>query len=234
MSRRRILDVPIPENPCVLRLAEHKPPLDWTAVFGRRSPVEVEIGSGKGLFLAQASVLEPDTDFLGVEKAGKYFRHAVDRIWKSGCRNVRLCEADAFDLLERWIPPGSIRGVHVYFPDPWPKSRHSKRRLFQPALFRGIARALPPHGCLRIASDVTPYFERACQLVRDMPEFESLDWPEDAPDRRPTSYALKYDDEGRDLNYAKFRRTEFSAEAGCYTAGQASPQANSPATSEET
>lgn len=207
MSRRRILDVPIPENPYVLRLSEHRPPLDWTAVFGRPGPVEVEIGSGKGLFLAQANILEPETRFLGVEKAGKYFRHAVDRIYKLRAENVRVCEADAFDLLDRWIPEASVDGVHVYFPDPWPKARHAKRRLFQPALFRGIARVLRPGGCLRVASDVGNYFRDACAQLACVPELEPTAWPPDAPDRRPTSYALKYEVEGRSLHYAKFFRT---------------------------
>lgn len=217
MSRSFRLPVPLEELPFVVRPEEKTPPFDWQELFGRSLPVEIEIGAGKGLFLASAGAQNPDRAFLGIERAGKYFRHAVVRIHRSGLENVRLLRADAFDILERWTAPGSVEIVHVYFPDPWPKQRHSRRRLLQGELFRGIHRALRPSGTFCFASDVRSYFEAAVREVRSLDLFEETEWPADSPDRIPTSYALKYIQEGRGLNYAKFRRLDVP-EAGSHDA----------------
>ena len=212
MSKRRPLPLPVEEIPCVLRLPDLKPPLDWQALFGRRSVVELEIGAGKGLFVRSAAAARTESDFLAVERAAKYFHRAVERIHEAEQPNVRLVRADAFDLLTRWVPAESVDHVHVYFPDPWPKQRHHKRRLLQPALFGLIARALKPGGRFWLGSDVGPYFETAVKQVDALGRFTREPWPEDAPDRIHTSYALKYIREGRELHYARFLRLESGAQ----------------------
>src|SRR5690606_33266938 len=113
------------------------------------------------MFLERAVELEPGKNFLGVERAEKYFRHAVRRFHGSHPPNLRLFRADAFDVLSRWIEPESAVGVHVYFPDPWPKHKHSGRRLLRPELYGLVSRVLQPGAIFRIGSDVEPYFERA-------------------------------------------------------------------------
>ena len=207
MSRYR-LPAPLEELPFVIRPDSETPPFDWETVFGRSAPVELEIGSGKGLFLASAGAQYPDRSFLGVERAGKYFRRAVVRIHGAGLENVRIIRTDAFDLLERWIPPGSVAVAHVYFPDPWPKKRHAKRRLLQGELFRGIHKALCPDGVFCLGSDVRPYFDESVAEILGSGQFTQIEWPDDSPDRIATSYAIKYEKEGRGLNYAKFRRLD--------------------------
>lgn len=182
------------------------PPLGWHEVFGRTGEVEIEIGCGKGLYLVEAARLRPGSDLLGVERAGKWFRLAVQRAHRSGLPNIRLLQADAFDVLARWVPPGSAAAIHVYFPDPWPKHRHSKRRLLQPALFGLAARALSPTGRLYLASDVEPYFHAAVAEITATGLFDPEPWPDDAPDRIPTSFAVKYALAGRTLFYARFVR----------------------------
>ncbi len=182
------------------------PPLDWHQVFGRRSAVEVEIGCGKGLYLVEAARQRPDSDLLGVERAGKWFRRAVLRVHRSGLPNVRLVQADAFDFLARWVAPGSVAAIHVYFPDPWPKQRHGKRRMLQPLLYGLAARALSPTGRLYVASDVEPYFRTAQAEIPATGLFQPEAWPADAPDRLPTNFAVKYAREGRPLHYARFAR----------------------------
>jgi tRNA (guanine-N7-)-methyltransferase len=206
MTRNRTLPAPLEEIPCVLVPGRLAPPLDWEAVFGRAGVVEVEIGCGKGLYLTEAARLRPSSDFVGVERAGKWFRRAVDRTHRSGLTNIRLLQGDAFDFLARWVVPGSVAAVHVYFPDPWPKHRHGKRRLLQDSLYRLSARALSPDGQLLLASDVGPYFQGAVAEVETTGLFEPTDWPEDAPDRLPTNFAVKYAKEGRPLYYARFAR----------------------------
>lgn len=207
MTRRHVLAVPLEEIPFVLRLADLTPPLSWPAVFGRPGRVELEIGCGKGLFLSAASRLQPDSNFLGIERAGKYFHRAVERLAKAPAPGVRLVQTDAFDFLDRWVVPGSVDVVHVYFPDPWPKKRHARRRLLQPELFRLIERVLCAEGTLCLASDVEWYFKETMAELEGRSALRGLPWPDDAPDRIPTSYAVKYAKEGRALHYAKFLRT---------------------------
>ncbi len=206
MSRNRPLPVPITEVPFVLDLRHHTPPFSWSGVFGRNGPVELEIGSGKGMFLLEASRLNPGVNFLGVERAGKWFHRCVERVLRSGRGNLRLTRHDAFDLLQRWVPEHSLSAVHIYFPDPWPKKKHAGRRLFQPALFGMIARALRPGAPLLLASDLLPYFADAEEQIAALGLFDRVDWPADAPDRLPTHYAIKWDRMGRTLSYGKFIR----------------------------
>lgn len=198
----------------MVRLHDRTPPFDWTELFGRDGPVELEIGSGKGRFLAEAARLRPEVNLLGIERAGKYFRRAVHRVLKAGLESVRLLQADAFDVLVRWVPPTSLDAVHVYFPDPWPKKRHAKRRLLREPLYRLAARGLRPGAPLRLASDVEPYFLQATEEIAATGLFDPVPWPEDAPDRQPTSYALKFLREGRTLHYAKFLRRGDAALSG--------------------
>jgi len=96
-------------------------PIDFERVFGRQGSVHIEIGSGKGTFLFQQARMYPDVDFLGIEWASKYYRHAVDRLGRWGLTNVRIIRADAAAFLRDHVPADSVGGFHIYFPDPWPK-----------------------------------------------------------------------------------------------------------------
>jgi tRNA (guanine-N7-)-methyltransferase len=206
MTRNRHLLGPVEDVPCVLVPGRLTPPLEWNTIFGRAGVVEVEIGCGKGLYLTEAARFRPGSDLVGVERAGKWFRRAVHRAHRCGLPNIRLVQADAFDFLARWVPPGSIAAVHAYFPDPWPKQRHGKRRLLQPSLYHLVARALSPSGRFHLASDVERYFWTAVMEVAATGLFAAEPWPPDAPDRLPTEFAIKYAKEGRRLFYARFVR----------------------------
>lgn len=184
------------------------PPFDWNVLFGNDGPVEVELGCGKGMFLKEAARLRPAVNFLGVERAGKYYRTALARLERAGRDRVRLLRADGLDVLDRWVPPVSIRALHIYFPDPWPKKRHQKRRIFRPALFRLAAEAVAPGGELRMATDNQPYreaIEALCAAHREW--WAPRPWPAEDPEQLPTNYALKWTRLGRPLWWARFERT---------------------------
>ncbi len=121
------------------------------------APLELEIGSGKGSFLVAAAGAHPERLFLGVELARRYFRHAADRLRRRECANARIVHGDGLDLLLA-LPEGSLDGVHVYFPDPWPKRRHRNRRLVDAGFLEAVERALAPGALLRVATDFESYF----------------------------------------------------------------------------
>ncbi len=156
------------------------PPLDWPAVFGDGRPVEIEVGCGKGLFLLTEALARPDVNFLGVEVVRKYQLYTATRMAKRGLRNVRVACADARLLLRDRVPSASVQAVHVYFPDPWWKKRHHKRRVFTAEFVASVARALTPGGRLHAATDVESYFHIMRDLVAAEPRLRLLPSPEPA------------------------------------------------------
>lgn len=153
--------------PYLLPLPEPPVPFDWTAVFGNAHPVELEVGFGKGLFLLNSALARPHVNFVGVEIVRKYQLFTATRIAKRGLANVRLACADARLFLRDRVPAGSLQGVHVYFPDPWWKKRHHKRRVFTPEFAALCQRSLRPGGRLQLATDVPDYFALASETVRE-------------------------------------------------------------------
>ena len=117
-------------------------PIDWAELFGNDHPVELEIGSGKGLFLVNAASSDPGHNFLGVELARKYARLAAERLARRQLANAKIWRGDARLVMGRLVPEASLRAVHVYFPDPWWKKRHKKRRVFTDELVAQIDRVL--------------------------------------------------------------------------------------------
>ena len=144
----------------VLRPEDLEGRVDFVRIFGRNAPTHIEVGSGKGTFLVHQARARPDVNFLGIEWARKYYRHAVDRIGRWGLANVRLLRTDAVTFLRDFVHEASVACFHVYFPDPWPKKRHHKRRFLQSANLEVLVRCLEPNGEIRIATDHREYFEQ--------------------------------------------------------------------------
>jgi len=134
--------------------------IDFVRIFGRPGPVQIEIGTGKGTFLLNQARAHPDDNFLGIEWARKYYRYAVDRIGRWGLTNVRIIRTDAAAFLADFIGEASVECFHIYFPDPWPKKRHHKRRFICPANIEHLIRCLRTGGQLKIATDHADYFEQ--------------------------------------------------------------------------
>jgi tRNA (guanine-N7-)-methyltransferase len=148
--------------------------IDWAALFGNANPVEIEVGMGKGLFLLTSATGRPDTNFLGIEIVRKYQLYATTRFALRKLSNVKTVCADARWVFRQFVPKESVAAVHVYFPDPWWKARHKKRRVFTPGFAADAARIIAVGGRLLIATDVEEYFGVMVKIVRAMPAFREV------------------------------------------------------------
>ena len=167
--------------------------LSWRGVFGNDNPVEVEVGFGKGLFLLTASRARPEVNFLGIEVVRKYQLFTATRLAKRGLGNVRLACADARPFLRDRVPAGSVEVVHVYFPDPWWKKRHHKRRVFTEEFAGQCARVLRPGGHLLLATDVEDYAALVRGLAGAQPGLREVPPPEPPPGAHDLDYLTNFE-----------------------------------------
>ncbi len=144
-------------------------PLDAAQVFGRSAPLVLEIGFGMGDATAAIAGALPDTDFLGVEVHSPGVGALLKLIGEQGLSNVRIVRHDAVEVLDHMIAPGSLGGVHVFFPDPWHKKKHNKRRLIQPEFVARLCTRLAPGGYLHCATDWQPYAEQMLEVLSAEP-----------------------------------------------------------------
>lgn len=186
-------------------------PLDWQGLFGNAHPVEIEIGTGKGRFLILAGRSHPETNYLGIDYSRKYLAVARHRLGRRGLTNVRLVHTEALRLLPR-VPEGSVRTYHVYFPDPWPKTRHHKRRLFRPAFLAEAWRTLTPGGRILLLTDHAGYFLAIREVLEASPLFreEGNRFPPEAllDEDGLTNFEIKYRLEGRPIHRLACRRND--------------------------
>lgn len=178
--------------------------LDFDDIFGRSAPVEMEVGSGKGTFLLEEAKAFPEKNFFGIEWANKYYKYAVDRIGRWEIPNVRLMRTDAAPFIVEHLPDASIQVFHLYFPDPWPKKKHHKRRFFCDENLIHLVRILKPDGIINMATDHAGYFEQMTEVAGRAIEqglVKEIDFirPAGARDGETvgTNYERKYMKEGR-------------------------------------
>ena len=145
-------------------------PLDFPGVFGRTAPVVFEIGFGMGDATAKIAEALPDTDFIGCEVHEPGVGSLLKQIGERGLNNLRIVQHDAVEVLEHMIRPGSLAGVHIYFPDPWHKKRHHKRRLIQPPFVADLVRHLAPGGYIHCATDWEPYAQQMLEVLSADPD----------------------------------------------------------------
>lgn len=174
-------------------------PLDTAAAFGRQAPVVLEIGFGMGLATAEIAAARPDTDFIGCEVHEPGVGALLRQIGERGLGNLRIVQHDAVQVLQRMIAPASLQGVHVFFPDPWHKKRHHKRRLIQPPLVALLASRLAPGGVLHCATDWQPYAEQMLEVLEAEPSLaNTADGYAPRPDYRPLT---KFEQRGLKLGH---------------------------------
>ncbi len=149
--------------------------IDAEAWFGRTAPLILEIGAGTGTSTAAMAKLEPDFNVMSVEVYKPGLAQLLHTIKREGITNLRLLRGDGVDVMENMIAPESLTGVRVFFPDPWPKKRHNKRRLLQPETFSLIASRLRPGGVLHVATDHADYAEAIVEASLAEPALRTLD-----------------------------------------------------------
>lgn len=168
-------------------------PWDQAVLFGRRGPLELEVGSGKGLFLRTAAAAQPEVDFLGIEIARRYARFAASQLARQGLTNAVVVIADAVRVLAEVIPDGAIQAIHIYFPDPWWKRRHKKRRIMVDSFVRDIERTLAPGGRCHFWSDVEEYFRSSLELVAAATNLEGPFAQPEAPAAHEMDYRTHFE-----------------------------------------
>lgn len=141
-------------------------PCDPRPLFARDAPIELEVGSGKGLFLATASAREPGRNFLGAEIATGYARMCAAKLAAAETTNARIIAGDATFLVRSMLPDACLGGMHVYFPDPWWKARHRKRRVLSELFLRHAGRVLPAGATLHVWTDVEEYFRESMAFAQ--------------------------------------------------------------------
>ena len=173
--------------------------LDLDAAFGRRAPKILEIGFGMGETTAAIAAAHPENDYLGIEVHTPGVGSLLKLIGERGLANLRLIQHDAVDVLRNMIPPASLDGAHIFFPDPWPKKRHHKRRLVQTDFVALLASRLKPGGYLHLATDWQEYAEQMLAVLCAEPQLENTAAGYAArPDYRPQT---KFETRGLKLGH---------------------------------
>jgi tRNA (guanine-N7-)-methyltransferase len=210
-----LLNVPAPVPPRQTQktsaLAPSTPePLDWRHVFGNDQAVEIEVGCGKGMFLVNAGQARAEVNFLGIEIERKYALYAATRLAKRRLTNVKVACTDARAFLRDLVADNSFQAIHVYFPDPWWKTRHRKRRVFTDDFVRDCARVLRSGGHLYVVSDVEDYFQEIVGTIARETHLRALPAPELKEPQHDldylTNFERKYRKENRPIHRAVFEK----------------------------
>ena len=179
--------------------------VDWGAYFDVSRRVEVDVGCGKGRFLLARARQFPETQFLGLERQDARVARIDVTARREGLCNVRLLKADAMRALCVLLPPACADTVYFFFPDPWPKRKHHKHRLFSPAFLDALVRLLKSQGCLHVATDRPDYGERMATLLDGDPRFRRIATFERTPEEY-TDFELLFRAQGLPVHAASYQR----------------------------
>jgi tRNA (guanine-N7-)-methyltransferase len=196
---------PVDLKPFFLTLADVEQGLEWPTFFGNDSPVELDVGCGRGLFLFNASTSHAETNYLGIELDYKEGRRAARRLWKRKQPNGRVLGGDARIALSKLIRPESVAAVHVYFPDPWWKRKHKRRRLFTDEFVDLACRVLKPGGLLHSWTDVEDYFGVIRALLDNHAAFEALPTPAERSAEHDLDYQTSFERRKRQIGSTIYR-----------------------------
>lgn len=181
--------------------------LDFGVIFGNSNPVEMELGAGDGSFLIQRAAAEPQRNFIGVERLLGRLRKLDRKARRAGLSNVRCLRLEASYVLEWMVPVGGISALHIYFPDPWPKRRHWKRRLVNELLPNVAHVALSPGGLVLLRTDHAGYFEAMVAAFAGHAGFQRVPTPPDLPGLL-TDFEREFNAQGIPTNHAAYQRLD--------------------------
>ena len=206
MGRRtlRRIDPRIDLREYLYALEQFAVPYDMTSLFDHLAPLEIEVGSGKGLFLDTASAEFPDHNYLGIEVARRYARYTAARLARGQRTNARVLEGDAEQLFEQFLESDQVHAVHVYFPDPWPKDRHARHRLIDEKFPSPPARLLKPGGVIHLRPDDPLYFEQMQAVFCAHGGFESESTPLELV-KLVTEFETDFNAQGKPTNRVSWR-----------------------------
>ena len=176
-------------------------PLDLDALFGRSAPRILEVGFGMGGSLAEMAAAHPEQDYLGIEVHRPGVGNLLKLIAAHPLNNVRVISADAIEVLDRQIADACLDGVYLFFPDPWHKRRHHKRRIVQPSFVTRIAQKLKPGGCFHLATDWEEYAEQMLRVLSAAPEFVNTAGPGEYAHRPAYRPLTKFERRGHGLGH---------------------------------
>lgn len=178
-------------------------PLDYAQVFGRQAPVVLEIGFGMGDTTAEIAARAPDIDFIAIDVHTPGVGALLKLVEQRGLRNLRVMEHDAQAVLDTMIPPASLDGIHIFFPDPWPKARHHKRRLVQRPFVARLLSALKPGGYLHLATDWQDYADQMSEILASFDTLsDSAPRPLPSPSLPCPRPATRFERRGQKLGHA--------------------------------
>lgn len=195
----------VPIKPWFQTLDDLGGTIDWTRVFPKAQPVELDIGCGRGLFVFTAASAAPHVNFAGIEIDYREGRRAAMRLSKREMDNARIIGGDCRRMLMELIPESSVSAAHVYFPDPWWKKRHQKRRLFNPEFVQMLARIVSPGGHVHHWTDVADYFEMASAFLDASPEFQRCSPPVQRDAENDMDYQTSFERKKRKLGLPIWR-----------------------------
>jgi tRNA (guanine-N7-)-methyltransferase len=202
---QRMSEPTAPERTLIYKPASYVERLDWDALFGRRQPTEVELGSGDGSFLAKYATLHPERNFLGVERLLGRLRKLNKKGLRAGLMNLALLRLEASYVIEFMIPPESIDALHVYFPDPWPKRKHRKNRLINERFTDMAANALKVGGIVYLRTDDLDYFQQMTRVFGGNARFGAVETPAELSEV-VTDFERNFHLRGVATNRAAYRR----------------------------
>jgi len=175
--------------------------IDLPALFMRAAPLEVELGAGLGDFVIERAGAAPERNFIAVELASPVARMLAVRIGRLDLPNVKVMHADARTVVNLLMPDSSVAAYHIYFPDPWPKERHAKHRMFTPGFVASLRRTLKPGGRVYLATDVRDWADAMFAMMAQA-GFKRLDEP--PPGRRRSAFWRKYAEAGKEIFSSAF------------------------------
>lgn len=179
--------------------------IDWGKLFGNSNPVEIDAGCGRGMFVVNSSIAKSEINYLGIEIDYREGRHGAKRLKKREMPNARILGGDVRFAFDKYVRPGSVSVVHVYFPDPWWKRRHRRRRVFTDQLVEQFTRILQPDGFVHSWTDVEDYFEVISALMNHDKRFRKLPVSEETVAEHDLDYQTSFDRKKRQAGCPIYR-----------------------------